>query len=236
MPAFLGHLAGLGYAHVEGFGDAYADPRTFRAALDASGLTMPSGHFALQDLQEDFAGCAHVASVLGVTTLVAPWLDEAERPTDKDGYKDLARTLSTLRDRCANAGFGFAWHNHAFEVAPLRDGARGLDVLLNEVPDLLWEADLAWVVRGGADPDLWLDRYADRITALHVKDLAADGDNAGQDGWADLGTGIIDWPHLITRVRREADSALMIAEHDNPVSPADFATGAIAAFRDWTSA
>ncbi|MEL7165541.1 MAG: sugar phosphate isomerase/epimerase [Pseudomonadota bacterium] len=236
LPSFLGHLGGLGYAHVEGFGDAYTDPRTFRAALDASGLRMPSGHFGLRDLQNDFASCAHIASVLGVKTLIAPWLDEHERPTDKDGYKALANTLSALGTRSANAGFGFAWHNHAFEIEQMRDGARGLDVLLNEAPDLMWEADLAWVVRGGADPDLWLDRYAERITALHVKDLAAEGENAEQDGWADLGSGIIDWPHLINRVRREAQGALLIAEHDNPASPTDFATTAIAAFRDWTGA
>ncbi|MEM6759062.1 MAG: sugar phosphate isomerase/epimerase [Pseudomonadota bacterium] len=236
LPAFLAHLSKLGYAHVEGFGDAYADPRTFRAALDASGLRMPSGHFGVHNLRDDFAGCAHIASVLGVKTLIAPWLDPGDRPEDTEGYKALARNLSALSKRCANAGFGFAWHNHAFEFEKLRGGAVGLDVLLNEAPDLMWEADLAWIVRGGADADLFLDRYAERITALHVKDLAPYGENADEDGWADLGSGVMDWPHLITRVRREADGALMIAEHDKPASPGDFATSAIAAFRDWTRA
>ncbi len=47
--------------------------------------------------------------------------------------------------------------------------------------------DVAWVVRGGADPLDWLGRYKGRVTAAHVKDIAPKGENAAEDGgptWA----------------------------------------------------
>jgi hypothetical protein len=38
-----------------------------------------------------------------------------------------------------------------------------------------WEADIAWIIRGGADPTDWIARHGERITAVHVKDIAAAG-------------------------------------------------------------
>ena len=235
FPAFLTDLADMGYTHVEGFGGVYADPVAFRAALDEAGLTMPSGHFGLADLRDDFDTCAETARTLGVATIIAPFLDEAERPVDASGYTALANELGALHARCAAAGFGFAWHNHAFELEPLQDGSIGMDVILSEAPDVAWEADIAWVIRGAADPMWWVDQYGSRMIAVHVKDIAPAGENADQDGWADLGEGTVDWPALISAIRAKAGDILWIAEHDNPRDPRAFASRAIAAFQGWAT-
>ena len=42
-----------GYAQVEGYGGVYADPKATRAALDANGLSMPSGHFSIDLLEKE---------------------------------------------------------------------------------------------------------------------------------------------------------------------------------------
>ena len=60
-------------------------------------------------------------------------------------------------------------------------------------PSIGWEMDVAWVIRGGADPLKWIDEYGQRITAVHVKDIAPAGENANEDGWADVGHGTVDW-------------------------------------------
>ncbi|MEO1364558.1 MAG: sugar phosphate isomerase/epimerase [Pseudomonadota bacterium] len=237
FPALLTDLATMGYTHVEGFGGVYADPHAFRSAMDGAGLTMPSGHFGLADLRDGFDTCANIARTLGVQTIIAPFLDEADRPVDAGGYKALASDLAALHRRCADAGFGFAWHNHAFELEPLQDGSIGMDVILTEAPDVAWEADMAWVIRGGADPMAWVDQYGSRMVAVHVKDIAPAGENADQDGWADLGAGTVDWPVLIAAITAQAgNTVLWIAEHDNPRDPRAFATGAIGAFREWSAA
>ena len=235
LAAFLPRLSALGFTHVEGFGGAYGQPQAMRTAMDAAKLTMPTGHFSLAELRDDFDSCADTARLLGVHTIVAPYLDANERPVDAAGYTELARRLTVLNTRCADAGFGFAWHNHDFELAPLSDGSVGLDVLLNAAPDILWEADLAWVARGGADPLAWVDAFGSRITAVHVKDVAPPGENIEQDGWTDLGAGTVDWPALIAQVRDKAGEVHWIAEHDKPEDPRSFAERAIATFREWTT-
>ena len=47
-------LGELGYEQVEGFAALYGDPPGLRAELDRNGLSMPSGHFAIDLLESDF--------------------------------------------------------------------------------------------------------------------------------------------------------------------------------------
>lgn len=224
--ALLGDLAEYGYAQVEGFGGVYDDPAGFRAALDTTGLTMPSGHFALDDLENDFDNCAAVARTLGMRLIVAPYLDAQDRPTDRAGYKDLAQRLQAVGTRAAQEGFQFAWHNHDFELQTQSDGSIPLEILLGET-EIGWEADLAWIVRADADPAAWLQEYGPRVAAIHVKDIAPEGANLDEDGWADIGTGVVDWTELLTTARDVAPNALLIAEHDKPSDPRRFAKASI---------
>ena len=93
--------------------------------------------------------------------------------------------------------------------------------LLTHAPSIEWEADIAWIVRSGNDPVEWIDRYETRITAVHIKDIAPAGENHDEDGWADVGAGVVDWPNLLPRL---ADgSRLLITEHDNPSDVLRFA-------------
>jgi sugar phosphate isomerase/epimerase len=78
------------------------------------------------------------------------------------------------------------------------------------------------VVRGGADPAAWIARYAPRITAAHLKDIAPAGQNAGEDGWADLGAGTVPWTALMAELR-QTPCDVFIVEHDNPSDHARFA-------------
>ena len=70
-------------------------------------------------------------------------------------------------------------------------------------------------MRGKADPEAWLDRYRGRIPLVHVKDIAPTGQNIDEDGWADVGMGMLPWPTLWDKCIA-AGAEIMIAEHDNP--------------------
>lgn len=229
----LSMLADLGYTQVEGFGGVYGAPSEFRDAMAEAGVTMPSGHFGVAELENDFVASLNTARTLGVRHVIAPYLDEQSRPTDTDGYKAFAARLAELHTKVTGEGFSFSWHNHDFEFAPLPDGTIPMQLLLEEVGDLTWEADLAWVVRGGEDPEGWLKRYAERVIAIHVKDIAPVGQNADEDGWADVGQGTIDWGGLTKCARHVAPEALMIMEHDNPSDVARFAANSIQAFKSF---
>ena len=47
-------LGKLGYKEVEGFGGVYDDPAGLRTELDKNGLSMPTGHFSIDMLENDF--------------------------------------------------------------------------------------------------------------------------------------------------------------------------------------
>jgi len=108
-----------------------------------------------------------------------------------------------------------------------------MEILLETAPKIEWEADVAWIVRGKADPIAWFDKYGDRITAVHVKDIAPAGEALDEDGWADVGHGVLNWDDLITKVQAKTKAQYFVAEHDKPSDEVRFATRSIATAKKW---
>ena len=221
----LAMLADLGYDAVEGYGALYADDAQLAeltAALGKSGLAMPTGHFGLAQLEAEPGKVLALARTLGITRLYCPYLMPDDRPTDAAGWRAFGARLQAAGRPIRDAGLGFGWHNHDFELRPLPDGQVPQDLIFEGGPDLEWEIDVAWVLRGGADPAAWIARYAPRITAAHLKDIAPAGQNANEDGWADLGEGTVPWRALMADLRH-TPCEIFILEHDNPSDHARFA-------------
>lgn len=222
-------VASAGYDEVEGFGGVYADAAGLRAMLDRKGLAMPTGHFSIDMLENDFEEAARIASTLGVETMICPHIVADKRPADADGWRAFGERLEAVGKRCKAAGYGFAWHNHDFEFKALPDGSVPMQLILDAAPGIGIELDVAWVVRGGADPLAWIDRYGQRIVAVHVKDIAPAGENKDEDGWADVGHGTLDWPTIMTALRDKTPAKAFVMEHDNPSDLGRFARRSIAA-------
>ncbi|PWW00427.1 sugar phosphate isomerase/epimerase [Hoeflea marina] len=224
----LAMLSEAGYGQVEGFGGVYEDPAGFRALMDGNGLTMPSGHFAIDALEGDLDGVLAKASTLGIRTIYCPHLAEELRPTDRAGWEAFAARLEAVGAGVRAAGYGFGWHNHAFEFVALADGTVPMQVILDSAPTIEWEADIAWIIRGGGDPSDWIRRHGARITAVHVKDIAPEGECADEDGWADVGHGTVAWTDLLAQLRGSGAERLYVMEHDKPSDATRFAERSIA--------
>lgn len=224
----LSHLASTGYSQVEGYGGVFDDPEGVRALLDQNGLSMPTAHIALSQIEEDPAAVAALAKTLGFSTAYAPFIMPDERPTDLAGWKAFAQRLAKAAEVVRGLGLNFGWHNHDFEFVGLEDGSTPMQVILEGVPDLEWEADVAWIVRGGADPVAWLTQYADRITSVHVKDIAPEGQCLDEDGWADVGEGVVPWGELLKLAREKTAAKVFIMEHDKPSDTRRFAERSLA--------
>ena len=169
--SLLPKLPGMGITKVEAYGAMFEAPDAFAAALLGSGVEMPGCHMGIDYIQGDPDAALAMAKKLGARQVFVPYLDEPNRPTDAAGYADLGRTLYALGAPFRDAGITFGWHNHDFELRALSDGSIPLDVMFEAAPELAWEADLAWVVVGGADPFAYVDRYAGSIASVHVKDI-----------------------------------------------------------------
>jgi sugar phosphate isomerase/epimerase len=220
------NLKSFGYTDVQPYHTQYDDPAGMKRLIDEIGLSAKTGHFNVSMFEDEFERVIEAARLLGMQLLVAPYIPPAERPTDRAGWLLYGQRLQGYAARCEALGYRFAWHNHEFEFEVLGDGSYPIEHLLGE--RLLWEADVAWVLRAGVDPKPWLERYAGRIPAVHVKDIAAPKAVVTEGGWADIGEGIVDWPTL-WNAAVAAGSQLMIAEHDEPDDYVRFArTGALA--------
>lgn len=218
--AVLAMLADCGYTNVETYRPQHEDAEGFRRLLDANGLTAKSGHFALAMAEAEFDRVVAIARTLGIETVVIPYLAPEERPADRAGWEAVGERLAKLSTDFADEALRLAWHNHDFEFVALPDGSYPIEHLL--APGVLWEADVAWIARADADPEPWLKRYAGRIAAVHVKDIAPEGEKLDEDGWADVGDGVVDWARFWPLAARSG-AALMIAEHDNPSDLSRFA-------------
>ena len=225
LPATLGMLADLGYAHVEGYGPVYADAEATRRAMDETGLTMPSGHFAIDALESDAKGTLDTARVLGIRKIVVPFLMPDDRPTDAAGWEAFGKRLAEASKPVRDAGLEFGWHNHDFEFRALPDGTRPIDLILAD-ESVGFEFDLAWAHVAGTDPATVIDQYGSRLISAHVKDRAPKGENADEDGWADAGHGEMDWAGLF-KALQAAGCDLYVMEHDKPASDERFARRAL---------
>ncbi len=225
-------IARLGYSQVEGFGGVYDDAAAFRALLDRHGMTMPSGHFfPLSSFEDGLDATLATARTLGMSRLFCPAPEDLWREgTDAAHWIALAERLEAASAKVRDAGFRFGWHNHHWEFVPLPGGEIAMDLILEHAPSIEWEMDVAWVIRGGADPMKWIEDHADRITTAHVKDIAPAGENADEDGWADLGHGIVGWSRIMGALRG-AGVDLFVMEHDKPADAERFARRSIEAFQ-----
>lgn len=224
-------VAALGYAQVEGYGGLYADAAAVaevQRLLGETGLKMPSGHFGLDQLEKDSAGVLKIAKDLGIAQIYCPHIAAGERPGDAEGWIAFGRRLEEASKPYRDAGLLFGWHNHDFEFVALSDGSVPIARIFEGGPNLRWEADIAWIVRGGASPSEWIRREGGRLAAVHVKDIAPRGEAEDEDGWADVGHGTLDWTGLIAELRATPTS-LFVMEHDNPGDDERFARRSIAA-------
>ena len=225
LEAQLEALAGLGFQQVETIGGHLVDAEATRALLDRFGISAPTGHVGLADLRERPDWVIEQASVIGITQLFMPAVPAGEREGQPaDYWRALGAELGELAGRWAGKGPALGYHNHHWELVAYADGTTPLEHFFagSAGSPLNWEADLAWLVRGGADPLGWLERYGDRLVAVHVKDLAPEGQNADEDGWADIGRGTLDWPGL-WRESLARGARFMVLEHDKPRDPVGFA-------------
>ncbi len=225
-------LSGLGYKMVEPFGGLFGDPDKLKRLISQHGMTAPTAHVGLDRLRADASATARMCRDIGIETIFVPAPPMGERDKDEAGWRVFGQELNRIGRIVTGEGLKFGWHNHHWEYGKASDGRTFLDVMFAEAPDMLWQADLAWIVRGGGDPVKELAKHARRVVACHVKDIAPQGQAADEDGWADPGHGVMDWTALLAAMRA-AGVALYVVEHDKPSDVARFARRAYETVASW---
>jgi sugar phosphate isomerase/epimerase len=224
LDRILDVVSDAGYRYVETVGSHLDDVVNVRSQLDARGLKASSSHVSLAALREKPDAVADACRTLDITDLYMPAVPPEQRDMAADGWRSLGHELGKMADGFQKHGIRLGYHNHHWELKPKDGGKTALELIFEAAggSPLAWEVDVAWLVRGDVDPKEWITRYRHLVTAAHVKDIAPAGENEDQDGWADVGSGVLDW-HSLWRTCRDAGARWMVVEHDKPADPAETA-------------
>ncbi|MEM9443612.1 MAG: sugar phosphate isomerase/epimerase [Pseudomonadota bacterium] len=221
LDRILEAVAHAGFRHVEMIGSHLDDPARTLRRLESHGLRASSSHVGLAQLREAPEAIMAAAAMLGIDELYMPAVPPEERDMDATGWRTLGAELGNIAEDFHVQGVRLGYHNHDWELAPKEGKQTALDLVFEAAgaSPLTWQADVAWLLRGGVDPKVWISRYADRLRSAHVKDIAPEGANQDQDGWAAVGDGTLNWPDL-WQVCRANGAGWMVVEHDKPADPA----------------
>ena len=225
-------LAGVGYRKVEPWGGLFNHAPELKRLLVKHGMSAPTAHVGLDRLRVDARATAAMCKEIGIETIFAPAPPMGEREGGEDHWRSIGKELNAIGKAVTGEGLKFGWHNHHWEYGKTASGKTFLECLFEEAPDLLWQADLAWIVRGGGDPVAELAKHKGRVVACHIKDLAPAGQCADEDGWADPGHGVMNWQALLAAMQASG-VALYVAEHDKPNDVARFACRARETVAAW---
>jgi sugar phosphate isomerase/epimerase len=218
-----------GYGHVETVGSHLDEAEHVRAKLDARELKVSSSHVGLAALRERPDAVVEACRRLGFNQLFMPAVPPEHRRSQSPFWRALGRELGEIAKRMRDEGIALGYHNHHWELEPKEGAKTALELLFeaSQGSPLAWQVDVAWLVRAGEDPKQWMERYRDRVISAHVKDIAPPGQNEDQDGWADVGAGVLDWRDL-WQAARAAGAKWMVVEHDKPSDPAQTARASYA--------
>jgi len=210
LPGTLGQLAKIGFTEVELAGYYNHAARDFRALLDANGLAAPSGHIAIDLIQNNPSKTFEDARTVGHEWITVPSLPRGKKET-ADDWKSVAAQFNSAATAAKAAGFRFAFHNHN-DIVKATNGILPIEILMTETdPSLVfYQMDIYWAVSGGADPLALLAKYPGRFKMFHVKDGKPPYTDASQ---TDVGAGAIDFKPIFAKASgiehyfMESDSA-----------------------------
>lgn len=64
---------------------------------------------------------------------------------------------------------------------------------MDVLDDISFEFDLGWVMIVGYNFVDWINKYVDCLIVVYVKDIVVEGECVDEDGWVDVGYGVVDW-------------------------------------------
>lgn len=155
-------VAEIGYKAVEFAGLFEHDPKEVKKFIDDLGLVCCSCHVWGDEVNKlcddvETLGSKNVVFNLG-------GMDTEE------GYMKAFNTFKEYADITGKRGMKAIMHNHEHEHKCKLDGKPFFEYVLENIPNLYSQLDLAWTYCGGYDPLERVKKYNDKIALLHCKD------------------------------------------------------------------
>ncbi len=200
VPGTLDLTRSYGVTYIELAGTYGLSPEEFRKMATERGLKPIAMHFPYKRYRDDVEGIAREAKALGLQYVGCPWIDH-KAPFDEAQCREAAAVFNKAGEALAQHGLKFYYHNHGYEFAPYGDGTL-FDLLVTETnPQYVsFQLDVLWAFLPGQDLVKLMEKYPNRWSLLHLKDLRkgvplANGPQSSTALTNDvtLGTGQVDW-------------------------------------------
>ena len=185
LKAALAAVAEMGYKHVEFagfFGHSAADVRSW---LDAFGLRASGTHTGAAALtEENLAETIAYHKAIGCDRIIIPGHDLSTA----DKIDEFVELVNKVQPILAAEGIKLGYHNHSHEFVPNADG-QIIHTELEQRTNMFFQIDTFWAWNAGLDPVATLERLADRVPVIHIKDGIAAAEPAGHADGKPLGAG-----------------------------------------------
>jgi sugar phosphate isomerase/epimerase len=206
----LRRLSEMGYRNVEPFTLSGLSAEEYRELLDRYGLKASGRHVNVGTPASpvDFEQILEENKTLGIQFFGSGATPNFATEAEWIAY---AEYLSELGVSARQQGQTLMVHNHNWEFERVFGDRTAFDILVEhtEPRNVVFQVDLYWATRGGADPVELLERYGNRIQLFHVKDMAA-GPFPGRIEI--VGEGIIDFPEIFASSKGPV--RYYVVEHD----------------------
>jgi sugar phosphate isomerase/epimerase len=229
MDTALGEVKKMGYDYVEFAGYFGKSAEEVRALLDKHRLECVSVHQGLTFSDEELQKTADFLKVIGSKYCAIPGYSLEEF---KNNFNETAALFAKAGKILKDNGISLLYHNHANDFEKL-DGEYILDKLFATVPaDLLNpQIDTCWVHYAGENPAAYIEKYAGRISVVHLKDFVckkfgegpvydligkgeikiASRDDAGF-AFRPVGYGIQDFPAILSAAGRSGADVVVVED------------------------
>jgi sugar phosphate isomerase/epimerase len=206
----LRRLSEMGYRNVEPFTLSGLSAEEYRELLDRYGLKASGRHVNVGTPASpvDFEQILEENKTLGIQFFGSGATPNFATEAEWIAY---AEYLSELGVSARQQGQTLMVHNHNWEFERVFGDRTAFDILVEHTDprNVVFQVDLYWATRGGADPVELLERYGNRIQLFHVKDMAA-GPFPGRIEI--VGEGIIDFPEIFASSKGPV--RYYVVEHD----------------------
>jgi sugar phosphate isomerase/epimerase len=215
-----------GFREIEFAGYYGKDPAELGKMMRGMGFSLVSTHAGAWDIANNGAKIIADAKTLGLKYIVCsspgvtpekeklPW-EEKMKAVDLTDWKWNADLFNKFGKQVTEAGMLFGYHNHDAEFKKF-DGQTALDYLFanTDAKHVKIELDVGWVAVAQHDPVALLNKYKDRVIALHVKDVGKRTSPDKSPPSVALGEGTVDWKAVIGTAKKNGTKAYFYEQEE----------------------
>ena len=216
-----------GYKNVEPLEHHLSSTERLDRILLEHAVLAPTAHVAFSTITKEPTQTVENCLRCGVRELFVQ-IPNAQAVEAVTFWQKVGSDLGHIAESLQENGIALGFHNTSFGLRLFSNGRYGLEILFRAASGspLRWQADIAWLHRAGVNPSDWLRRFSWLLTSAHIKDRAAEGEGMDEDGWSNVGAGIMIWPSL-WHAAIENGARTLVIEHDRPQDPIAFAKSSL---------